>query len=51
MRHTADVTGGKAIAVRLQFISSESAINPLVASYDIHGRKGEILFYSCPGHH
>jgi hypothetical protein len=45
MRNTADVTGGKAIAVLLQFISGVSAINPLVAFYDIHGGKGEVLFF------
>jgi hypothetical protein len=37
MRNTADVTGGKPIAVLLQPISGVSAINPLVAFYDIHG--------------
>jgi hypothetical protein len=40
----ADVTGGKPIAVLLQSISV-SAINPLVAFYDIHGRKREVLFF------
>jgi hypothetical protein len=35
MRNTADVTGGKPIAVLLQSISGISAINPLVAFYDI----------------
>jgi hypothetical protein len=39
MRNTADVTGGKPIAVLLQSISGVSAINPLVAFYDIHGGK------------
>jgi hypothetical protein len=39
MRNTADVTGGKPIAVRLQSISDVSAINPLVAFYDIPVRK------------
>jgi hypothetical protein len=39
MRNTTDVTGGKPIAVLLQPISGVSAINPLVAFYDIHGRK------------
>jgi hypothetical protein len=29
----------------LQSISSVSAINPLVAFYDIHGGKREVLFY------
>jgi hypothetical protein len=29
---------------RCRSISSESAVNPLVAFYDIHGRKGEVLF-------
>jgi hypothetical protein len=33
MRNTADVTGGKPIAVLLQSISGVSAINPLVAFY------------------
>jgi hypothetical protein len=40
------VTGVKPIAVRLQSISDVSAVNPLVAFYDIHGRKEELLFYS-----
>jgi hypothetical protein len=41
MRNTADVIGGKPIAVLSQFISGVSAINPLVAFYDIHGGKRE----------
>jgi hypothetical protein len=45
LRNTADVTGGKPIAVRLQFISVVSAIIPFVAFYDIHGRTGEVLFF------
>jgi hypothetical protein len=45
MRSTADVTGGKPIAVLLQSISGVSAINPLVAFYDIHGGKREVLFF------
>jgi hypothetical protein len=45
MRNTADVTGGKLIAVLLQSISGLSAINPLVAFYDIHGGKREVLFF------
>jgi hypothetical protein len=44
MRNSADVTGGKPIAIRSQSISVVSAFNPLVAFYDIHGRKGEVLF-------
>jgi hypothetical protein len=44
-RNTADVTGGKPIAVLLQSISGVSAINPLVAFYDIHGGKREVLFF------
>jgi hypothetical protein len=39
------MTGGKPIAVLLQFISGVSAINPLVAFYDIHGGKREVLFF------
>jgi hypothetical protein len=49
MRNTADVTGGKPVAVLLQSISDVSAINPLVAFYDIHGGKRDVLFfYSVP---
>jgi hypothetical protein len=44
MRNTADVTGGKPIAVLLQSISGVSAINTLVAFYNIHGGKREVLF-------
>jgi hypothetical protein len=42
MRNTA---GGKPIAVLLQPISGVSAINPLVAFYDIYGGKREMLFF------
>jgi hypothetical protein len=45
VKNSADVTGGKPIAVLLQSISGVSAINPLVAFYDIHGRKREVLFF------
>jgi hypothetical protein len=45
MKNTADVTGGKPIAVLLQSISVVSAINPLDTSYDIHGGKREVLFF------
>jgi hypothetical protein len=44
VRNTAEVTGGKPIAVLWQSISDLSAVNPLVAFYDIHGRKGAALF-------
>jgi hypothetical protein len=43
MTNTADVTGGKPIAILLQSISG--AINPLVAFYDIQGGKREVLFF------
>jgi hypothetical protein len=39
------VIGGKPIVVLLQSISGVSAINPLVAFYDIHGEKREVLFF------
>jgi hypothetical protein len=39
------MTGGKPIAVLLQSISGVSAINSLVAFYDIHGGKREALFF------
>jgi hypothetical protein len=45
MKNTADVTGCKPIVVLLQSISDVSAINPLVAFYDIHGGKREVLFF------
>jgi hypothetical protein len=45
MKNTADVTGGKPIAVLLQSISGVSAINLLVAFYDIHGGKSEVPFF------
>jgi hypothetical protein len=44
MSNTADVTG-KPIAVWSQTISDVNAINTLVAFYDIHGRKREVLFF------
>jgi hypothetical protein len=34
------------IAVLLQSISGVSAINPLIAFYDIHGGKREVLFFN-----
>jgi hypothetical protein len=42
---TTDVTGGKPITVLLQSIPGVSAINPLVAFYDIHGGKKEVLYF------
>jgi hypothetical protein len=49
MSNPADVTGDKPIAVRSQSIAPLSAIYPLVAFYDIHGRKREVLlFYFIP---
>jgi hypothetical protein len=39
------MTGGKPIAVLLQSISGVSAINPLVAFYNINGGKREVLFF------
>jgi hypothetical protein len=45
VKNTADVTGGKPIAILLQSISGVSAINPLVTFYDIHGGKREALFF------
>jgi hypothetical protein len=48
MRNTADITGGKPIAVRSQSISDVSTVNPFVAFYDIHGRKTEVFFYFVP---
>jgi hypothetical protein len=44
MNNTAAVTGGKPIAIWSQSISDVSAFNLLVAFYDIHRRKREVLF-------
>jgi hypothetical protein len=38
MSNTANVTGGKPIAICSQSISDVNAIIPLVAFHDIHGR-------------
>jgi hypothetical protein len=46
MMNTEDVTGGRPFAGLLQSMSAVSAINPLVAFYDIHGGKREVLFFS-----
>jgi hypothetical protein len=45
MSNSKAVTGGKPIAVCLQSISGVKAINPLVAFYNIHGRKKDVLFF------
>jgi hypothetical protein len=45
IRSTLEVTGGKPIAVRLQSISGGDAVNLLVAFYDIHVRKREVLIF------
>jgi hypothetical protein len=39
------LAGGKPNAVWSQSISGVSVINPLVAFYDIHGRKRVLLFF------
>jgi hypothetical protein len=43
-KNTANVTGGKPIAICLQSISGVNAIYHLVAFNDTHGRKREMLF-------
>jgi hypothetical protein len=45
MKNTANMTGGKPIAVQSQSISVVSVVNPFVAFYDIHGSNGEVLFF------
>jgi hypothetical protein len=39
------MTGGKPVAIWLQSISGVSAINLLVAFYDIHGEKREVYYF------
>jgi hypothetical protein len=45
MSNNADVAGGKLIVVWSQSVSGVNAINPLVAFYDIYGRRREVLFF------
>jgi hypothetical protein len=45
MTNTADVTGGKLIAVWSQSLSGVNDIIHLVAFYDIYGKKRELLFF------
>jgi hypothetical protein len=51
MRNTADMTGGKPIAVWSHSNLDVSAVNSLVAFYDINGRKGEVIFFSSLAPH
>jgi hypothetical protein len=51
LRNTADVTGGKRIAVFLKSISGVIAINLLAVFYDIHGKERDAMLLFCPGHH
>jgi hypothetical protein len=44
-RNTADMTGGKPNDVLSQTITGVSAINSLIAFYEIHGSKREVLFF------
>jgi hypothetical protein len=45
MGNIADVIGGKSIAIGSQSFSGVNDINPLVAFYDIHVKKREVLFF------
>jgi hypothetical protein len=45
MKNTADVGGGKPIAICSQSMTGVSAVYPLVTFNDIYGRKGEVLFF------
>jgi hypothetical protein len=45
MKNTADVAGGKPIALSSQTSLGVSAINSLVAFHDIHRREREVLFF------
>jgi hypothetical protein len=52
MINTADVKGAKPIAVCSQSILGVITVNPLVAFYDIHGKKrGAAILLFCSGHH
>jgi hypothetical protein len=51
IRNTADVSGGKAVAVSPQYVSGVITIYDLLhylllRIYEIHGRKGKVLFFS-----
>jgi hypothetical protein len=45
MRNTSDVTGDKPIARLIAVFSGGDAVNPLVAFYNTHGRKRDVLFF------
>jgi hypothetical protein len=45
MKNTADVPGGNPIAVRSHSILDVSAVNPLVAFYDIYRRHGDLSLF------
>jgi hypothetical protein len=47
MKHTVDMTGGKPIAILITVHLRCECHNPLVTFYDIHGRKGEVLFLNA----
>jgi hypothetical protein len=51
MRYIADVTGGKPVAVLLQYISGVSAINPLVLSRHPWKKERGAIRLVCPGQH
>jgi hypothetical protein len=43
MKNTAELPGGKPIAVWWKSLSGVNAVDPLVTFYDIRGRKGEVI--------
>jgi hypothetical protein len=49
MSNTADMIGGKPIAVWLQSISGVRADNSLVDIHNIRGRKVDVLFFCSAG--
>jgi hypothetical protein len=51
MRNTADVTGGKPIAVLVQSISGVRATYPLVVLRHPLRKEGGAILLFCPGHH
>jgi hypothetical protein len=48
MRNTADVTSGKAVVIGSQSILGVSAVNHLIAFYDIDRKKKEMQICSVP---
>jgi hypothetical protein len=51
MWNISDMAGGKPMAISTQTITGVSAVNPVVAFYDIHWKNRDLMFFFlCPEH-